>query len=111
MSNMKNISILFLAFGFIFSSYLAAADLSTAKSAGLIGEQSDGYIGFVKAVPDDVKNLVKDVNTKRKEIYQQIAKKQKISLSEVEKIGGNKAMNKTETGHYIKRPGEGWSKK
>jgi uncharacterized protein YdbL (DUF1318 family) len=108
---MKIISKLFLVFSLIFSASLMAADLTSAKSAGLIGEQSNGYIGFVKAAPDDVKQLVKKVNAKRKAKYKQIAKKQKISLSDVETIGGKKAIAKTKSGNYVKRAGEGWTKK
>ncbi len=108
---MKNISKLFLVFSLIFSGYLMAADLSSAKSAGIIGEQANGYIGIVKAAPADVKQLVKSVNAKRKAKYKQIAKKQKISLGDVEKIGGKKAIAKTKSGNYVKKPGKGWTKK
>ncbi len=108
---MKNISQLFLVFIFIFSGQLMAADLASAKSTGIIGEQANGYIGFVKVAPNDVKQLVKSVNAKRKAKYKQIAKNQKISLGDVEKIGGKKTIAKTKSGNYVKRVGEGWSKK
>ena len=108
---MKNINKLFLVFVFIFSGQLMAANLAPAKSAGIIGEQASGYIGFVKAASADVKQMVLDVNAKRKAKYKQIAKKQKISLGEVEKIGGKKAIAKTKSGNYVKRAGAGWTKK
>jgi len=108
---MKNINKLFLVLALIFSGQLMAANLAPAKSAGIIGEQANGYIGFVKAAPADVKKMVQEVNAKRKAKYKQIAKKQKISLGEVEKIGGNKAIAKTKPGNYVKRAGSGWTKK
>ena len=101
----------FLVATFVFSGQLMASGLSSAKDAGLIGEQADGYIGFVTAVPADVTELVNDVNKKRMEHYKKIAVNQKISLSDVSKIAGKKAIEKTEPGNYIKRLGEGWTKK
>jgi uncharacterized protein YdbL (DUF1318 family) len=95
----------------LFTGQLMAADLSSAKAAGLIGEQANGYIGIVTDVPADVRALVKDINGKRKARYKQIAMAQKISLSDVSKIGGKKAISKTKSGNYIKRAGQGWIKK
>jgi len=108
---MKNSIKLFLVLSLIFSGQLMASKLTAPKDAGVIGEQSNGYIGFVKKASDEVKNLVKTVNKKRKDRYKAIAIKQKLSLNEVEKIGGQKAIEKTKSGHYIKLAGKGWTKK
>lgn len=108
---MKIISKMFLVLTLLFTAQLLAADLTSAKSAGMIGEQSNGYIGLVKSAPSDVKELVKTVNLKRKNRYKKIAISKKIALSEVEKIGGKKAIAKTISGNYVKRNGQGWSKK
>ncbi len=108
---MRNITKFFLIVSIIFSSSLFAADLTSAKSAGIIGEQANGYIGFVKSAPKDLKTLVKSINEKRKIRYKKIAVSKKISLNDVAKIGGKKAIEKTLSGNYVKRVGEGWSKK
>ncbi|RKZ99783.1 MAG: DUF1318 domain-containing protein [Gammaproteobacteria bacterium] len=108
---MNRLSKLFIVLAILFSGQLMAASLSSAKDAGLIGEQADGYIGYVTSVPSDVRALVNDVNAKRKAHYQRIAKAEKISLSEVTRIGGKKAIGKTKRGNYIKKAGQGWSKK
>ena len=56
-----------------------AADLTTAKQQGLIGEQNNGYLGLVRAdAPADVKALVADVNAQRKNQFAQIAAKRKV---------------------------------
>lgn len=89
-----------------------ASPLSSAKADGLIGEQPNGYIGLVQGnAPVDVKALVADVNSKRKAGYQKIANKQGTSLSEVEKVGGNTAIEKTSRGNYIRLPNGSWKKK
>ena len=95
----------------LLSSQLFASELSDAKQAGLIGEQANGYIGFVTAVSNDIKSLVKSVNSKRKARYMKIAKDKKLPLSEVTKIGGAQAIAKTKRGNYIMRAGSGWTKK
>lgn len=108
---MNTVTKLFLLLTIIFTGQLMASQLSEAKDAGLIGEQANGYIGIVTAAPDDIKALVKEVNAKRKARYKKIAKSKKISLSDVTAIGGRKAIEKTKSGNYIMRAGEGWIRK
>jgi len=89
-----------------------ASPLSQPKADGLIGEQANGYIGLVKQnVPADIKKLVNDVNAKRRAGYQKIAKKQGTSLAEVERVGGNTAIEKTIRGNYIRDASGTWRKK
>jgi len=93
---------------------IAAAEspLTQPKADGLIGEQADGYLGLVaQNVPADIKNLVNEVNAQRKAGYQQIAAKQGTSLSEVEKVGGMTAIEKTLRGNYIRDTNGTWHKK
>jgi len=91
---------------------IASSSLTQPKADGLIGEQSDGYLGLVaQNAPADIKKLVADVNAKRKAGYQKIAAKQGTSLSDVEKVGGNTAIQKTLRGNYIRDANGTWRKK
>jgi len=92
---------------------VAASPLTQPKADGLIGEQANGYIGLVQQnVPADIKKLVNDVNAKRRAGYQKIAaKKQGTSLAEVERVGGNTAIEKTLRGNYIREASGTWRKK
>lgn len=108
---MKALQQLVFIFTFLISGQLMASELTSAKNNGLIGEQANGYIGFVQSVSTDVKSMVESVNAKRKHRYQQIARGKKLPLSEVEKIGGQQAIAKTKPGNYIMRAGEGWTRK
>ena len=93
-------------------SVAVASALTKPKADGLIGEQANGYIGLVKQdVPADIRKLVSDVNAKRKAGYQKIAAKQGTSLSDVEKIGGNSAIERTLKGNYIRDASGNWRKK
>ncbi|MCI5150468.1 MAG: DUF1318 domain-containing protein [Candidatus Electrothrix sp. MAN1_4] len=86
-----------------------ALELSDAKAQGLVGETPTGYLDVVKA-SSKAKQLIKEINAKRKIHYQQIAKKNKTPLSAVEKLAGKKALEKTPAGQYIKVGGK-WVKK
>ena len=91
---------------------VAASPLTQPKADGLIGEQANGYIGLVKNdVPADVKKLVKDINAKRKAGYQRIATKQGTGLKDVERVGGNTAIEKTVRGNYIRDANGAWRRK
>ena len=91
---------------------VAASPLTQPKADGLIGEQANGYIGLVKNdVSADIKKLVKDVNAKRKNGYKKIASKQGASLADVERVGGNTAIEKTLRGNYVRDTNGSWRKK
>ena len=57
--------------------------LGQARAAGVVGEQLDGYLGFAKAAPADVKAAVDAINIKRRAIYTDIAAKQNATVQEV----------------------------
>ena len=93
---------------------IAVADspLTQPKADGLIGEQANGYLGLVtQNAPANIKKLVSETNAKRKAGYQKIAAKQGTSLTEVEKVGGNTAIEKTLKGNYIQDASGTWYKK
>lgn len=106
---MKTVKILALLIALFSSVSALALTLSDAKSQGLVGETASGYLATVK-VSTEAAKLVKSVNAKRKAHYQKIAQKNKLSLGDVEKRAGEKAIAKTAKGHYIKKMGN-WVKK
>ena len=87
-----------------------ALDLDTAKSQGLVGEQTDGYLGVVKATPAAVE-LAAEINQKRRDAYERIAKQNGMTLDQVAKLAGQKAIDKTATGQYVKTPDGQWVEK
>lgn len=100
------------AFSLLFALSAAAATLDSAKSEGWIGEMPTGYLGLVRQdAPQDVKDLVSSVNAKRKQRYQQIAKQQGAPLGDVEKVGGQTAIDMTAPGNYVMDSGGRWVKK
>ena len=86
-----------------------ALTLGDAKSQGLIGETSKGYVAAVK-YSGEVKALVDSINSQRKAHYQTIARENDISMEAVEVRAGQKTIRKTAAGHYV-NTGSGWQKK
>ena len=52
----------------------------SARSAGLIGEKSDGYLGFVVTPTAEIKAMVEDLNIKRKSLYTTGAQREGVTV-------------------------------
>lgn len=87
----------------------AMTQLPSAKQQGLVGEQPNGYLGVVKNSPQAAQ-ISQLINQARKAEYQKLAQANNISLSDVELLAGQKALQKTPSGHYIQQNGQ-WLKK
>jgi len=96
--------------GFWPVSTVLATSLEEAKAKGLVGEKANGYLGVVTPSGQDVQVLVNDVNKKRRQAYDEIAKRNKTPLDAVEALAGEKAIQNTHPGNYVEGPG-GWVKK
>ena len=73
-----------------------AMDLDEAKNMGLIGEQPNGYLGLVSVSNVEAAAVMIDINAKRKAKYQEIANKQNTQLINIERIAGEKLVNKAQ---------------
>jgi uncharacterized protein YdbL (DUF1318 family) len=83
--------------------------LDEAKQQGWLGERPDGYLGLVTPSPTaDTVLLMKDVNRKRRTLYQDIAGKNGTALSAVEALAGKKAIEQTPSGRFIMQPDGNW---
>ncbi|WP_404709943.1 YdbL family protein [Sphingomonas sp. MMS24-J13] len=56
------------------------AQVEAALSSGAIGEQADGYLGFVRAPAPDLKAKVDAINIKRREGYTQVAQTKNVPI-------------------------------
>ena len=78
-----------------------------ARAAGQIGEQPDGYLGFVTSPTPAIRDLVADINIKRKAAYTRGAPQG----STVEQFAFTTACNliaKTKSGEKYKAPDGSW---
>ena len=89
-----------------------ALTLQEAKNEGLVGEQIDGYVGLVvESAPAEVIALVRDVNRQRRELYQQIAAQNSISIEQVAALAFEKAVEATLPGQYLQDASGAWVQK
>jgi uncharacterized protein YdbL (DUF1318 family) len=106
--SMTKIGLTFIASLLTFSAW--AISLDQAKQQGLVGEMPNGYLGVVVA-SSEVSSLVELVNKKRKDIYLNLARKNKITMKQVTTLAGEKSLAKTQSGHLIKNASGQWVKK
>ena len=107
---MKKAMVLFTTCLLLIAQPVYSIDLQTAKTQGLVGEAPSGYLEAVNSPSSATKTLIKSVNSKRKQKYQEIATRNKTSLQTIEQLAGKKAIEKSKPGSYIKQGGS-WQKK
>ena len=87
----------------------AMAALAQTKAQGLVGEQPNGYLGVVQST-EHSEAVVKLINDARRAEYTRMARQNDIAVADVEAIAGQKAIEKTASGHFILLDGN-WIKK
>lgn len=90
-----------------------AADpiVEQALSAGLIGEQWDGYIGFVSAPSGDLKAAVDAINIKRRAGYTQIAAARNVTVDQFAQTTACSTLRAVKPGQAYKLKDGGWQKR
>ncbi len=89
-----------------------AIDLDAAKSAGLIGERRDGYVGLVDAsAPADARALVEAVNAERRLAYESVARQNGVPREQVEALAGQKLISRAAAGTFVMDAAGRWIRK
>jgi len=91
----------------------AKAAVDAAKAAGVVGEQADGFLGFVTAAADPaLRAAVAEINAGRAAVYREAAAK---SGATPVAAGASAYINviqpRLQPGQYYKPNGGGWVKK
>jgi uncharacterized protein len=81
-----------------------------AKTKGLVGERPNGYLGVVNPAAPEAQALANEVNEKRRQAYEDIAKRNRTQLDAVEALAGEKAIQNTKPGYFVEGP-DGWTRK
>lgn len=80
-----------------------------ARSQGLIGEKTDGYLGFVSPPSAAIKALVDDLNIKRKQQYTKEAGANGATVEEFAFRNGCRLIaERTVSGEKYQAPSGGW---
>jgi hypothetical protein len=89
-----------------------ALDLDQARQQGLVGEQTDGYVGAVDAnASGEVKALVAEVNQKRRASYAEIAQRTGATVESVATLAAQKLIERAPAGAWIRDSGRWYQKK
>jgi uncharacterized protein YdbL (DUF1318 family) len=91
----------------------AKAAVDAAKNAGVVGEQSDGFLGFVSGGADPaLRQAVAAINAGRADVYRQAAAR---SGATPEAAGASAFVNtvqpRLQAGQYYRPAGGGWTRK
>ncbi len=87
--------------------------LEDVKSAGLVGERYDGYLGLVSAekAPNDVRQLVADVNARRREVYTKMSLSTGKSLTMISGLTAQKQYELAQSGVFFMDAAGRWYQK
>lgn len=82
----------------------------SARSEGLVGEKTDGYLGFVSAPSPAIKALVDDLNIKRKAVYTKEAAANGATVVEMAFRNGCRLISeRTSPGEKYQKPDGVWA--
>jgi uncharacterized protein YdbL (DUF1318 family) len=83
-------------------------------ASGIVGEQSDGFLGFVRtpsADQADLQRRVNEVNIKRRAVYIQVARDSGETLDRVAVLQALRQISKSPNGEYFKDLTNKWCAK
>ena len=118
---MKNIFtkiIIGLGFALSISTSAIAVDnngpIDAAIKAGKIGEQENGYLGFVRpatAAQIELQRLINEVNVRRRAVYTRVATETNDTIERVAKLQGYRQISKSANGEFYKDTAGVWCEK
>lgn len=91
----------------------AKATVDAAKAAGIVGEQNDGYLGFVNGAGDPaVEAAVAEINAGRAQLYRQAAAKNGVTPEAAGAAAYESVVQlKLRPGNYYQTPDGAWVQK
>lgn len=89
------------------------AVVDSAKAAGVVGEQADGFLGFVTPAADPaITSAVNEINAGRAQLYGQAAAKNGVTPAAAGAAAFESVVKeKLRPGDFFKPAGGGWTRK
>lgn len=90
---------------------LAASPIvERAKDQCIVGEQADGYLGFVpgKDADDALRREVRDINQQRKAYYADLARRNGVSIEVTATLTAQKLINQARSGQCVRDQNGDW---
>ncbi|MEO0818528.1 MAG: YdbL family protein [Pseudomonadota bacterium] len=89
------------------------AEINAAKSAGVVGERIDGYLGIVDngAVDASLRRRINEVNARRRAAYDEIAADAGATVAQVARVTGEKQVERVAPGQFYMDESGRWVRK
>lgn len=102
-----------MAFAAFSGAAAASAIVENAKSECIVGEQADGYLGYVDAskASEALKREVRSINQQRKAYYTDIAQKNNVSVEAIATITAEKLIGQAPSGQCVRDSTGQWKTK
>lgn len=81
---------------------------AAARAAGQVGEKTDGYLGFVTSPGAELKNVIDDLNIKRRALYSERARAANATVEEYAFTSGCRLILQTTPGEKYQAPDGSW---
>lgn len=81
---------------------------SAARSEGKVGEQINGYLGFVTPPGPELKKVIEDINIRRRAVYAEKAKTANATIEEYALTSGCLLISHTAPGEKYQAPDGTW---
>jgi len=81
---------------------------AAARANGTVGEQTDGYLGVVGQATPALRDMVNDINIKRRAVYTQRAQTNQATLEAYATTAGCQAIARTVPGEKYQGPDGAW---
>jgi uncharacterized protein YdbL (DUF1318 family) len=114
----RNIFAAILVAGALVATSAAAIDnngpVDKALAAGVIGEQADGYLGFVRtptAAQADLQRRINEINIRRRGVFNEAAKVNGETEDRVALLSALRQITKTPNGEYFQDTTRTWCMK
>lgn len=86
--------------------------IEAARSAGVIGERIDGYLGVVGSADAEIVRAVQDINNRRRALYEKTAGETGTTVQQVARIAGEKQLaERVKPGEYYMDATGSWKQK
>ncbi len=89
------------------------AEIEAAKSAGVVGERIDGYLGIVDngAVDASLRRRLNEINARRRAAYDEVAVEAGATVAQVARVTGEKQIERVPSGQFYMDENSRWVRK
>lgn len=88
----------------------ASAIVEQAKAECIVGEQADGYLGYVPGatISSALRREVRDINQQRKSAYANLARKNGVSVEVTAALTAEKLIRQARSGQCVRNQNGRW---